>query len=134
MHAGVQSWVRDLNHLYRDTPALHGGDVDPGGFEWIAHEDEEASVLAWERWLPGSAEVVVVVAHMTPAARDGYRIGVPCGGDWRVLLHSDDSRYGGSGRSVPAVVEADDHAIHGRDHSITIDLPPLGVVFLAPSA
>jgi 1,4-alpha-glucan branching enzyme len=133
MHRGVQSWVRDLNTTYRAFPALHAGDGDPGGFDWITLDDAAASVLAWERRDPGSGAVVVVVAHLTPAVRDGYRIGVPRDGTWEVLLHSDDARYGGSGRSVPVAIEAGDEPWHGRSHSLLIDLPPLGVVFLAPA-
>ena len=125
--------MRDLNTTYRAFPALHAGDGDPGGFSWITLDDAGASVLAWERRDPGSGAVVVVVAHLTPAVRDGYRIGVPRGGTWEVLLHSDDARYGGSARSVPAAIEAGDEPWHGRSHSLMIDLPPLGVVFLAPA-
>src|SRR5690606_23266885 len=32
-HRGIQTLVRDLNQLYRNTPALHQHDCDPEGFE-----------------------------------------------------------------------------------------------------
>ena len=131
LHRGIQSWVRDLNRVYRDTPALHAGDAELDGFRWITFDDVTASVLAFERWVPGSDDVVVVIAHFTPTPRDSYRVGVPCGGSWRVLLHSDVELYGGSGRSVPEVLDAVNEPLHGRTHSVTLDLPPLGVVYLS---
>ena len=134
MHRGVQAWVRDLNHAYRERPALHKGDADPGGFNWITLQDAVASVLAWERWDPASGDVVVCLAHLTPAPRDGYHVGVPKGGTWEVLLHSDDPKYGGSGGSIPTDIEATDDPLHERGHRLSIDLPPLGIVFLAPKS
>ena len=35
VHAGVQSLVRDLNNIYRNTPALYEIDFSGDGFEWI---------------------------------------------------------------------------------------------------
>ncbi len=134
LHAGMQAWVRDLNRLYRETPALYLGDADPEGFDWVTFDDAASSVVALERWAPGTGDVVVVVSHFTPASRDGYRIGVPYGGAWEVQLHSDDVRYGGSGRSIPQTVEASDEPFHGRNHSIELDLPALGVVYLTPAS
>ncbi len=132
LHEGMQRWIRDLNHAYRSNPALHVADSDPLGFAWTSIDDAAASVVAFERWDPATGDVVVCVAHFTPAVRDGYRIGVPRGGAWRVLLDSDDERYGGSGRSSQAEVTADAEQAHGRSHSVSLDLPPLGVLYLAP--
>jgi 1,4-alpha-glucan branching enzyme len=132
LHEGMQRWVGDLNRLYRRRRALHSGDADPAGFSWISFDDAASSVIAFERWTPDRDEVVVVAAHFTPVPRDGYRIGVPMPGRWDVLLDSDVAGYGGSDRAVRDAVEADGGPWHGRPHSIVIDLPPLGVVFLAP--
>ena len=38
-HQGVQSLVRDLNRLYRETPALWEVDFDPSGFRWLEAND-----------------------------------------------------------------------------------------------
>ncbi|MCP3861231.1 MAG: 1,4-alpha-glucan branching enzyme, partial [Phycisphaeraceae bacterium] len=77
---------------------------------------------------------VLIVLNLTPITRPGYRIGVPVGGPWETLLNSDDERYWGSGAGPTGTIEASDAPMHGRNQSLSVDLPPLGVVFLAPRA
>jgi 1,4-alpha-glucan branching enzyme len=128
-HAGVARWLEDLNRLYRDDPALHEQDVNPDGFEWIDANDAENSVFSFLRKAK-TGDPIVVVFNFTPAARENYRIGVPGGGHWREILNSDGSRYGGSNRGNMGGVDAVPVPLHGRSHSLTLTLPPLGVVFL----
>ncbi|HKH46169.1 MAG TPA: 1,4-alpha-glucan branching protein GlgB [Thermoanaerobaculia bacterium] len=128
-HAGISCWLEDLNRLYREDPAMHELDVSPDGFEWIDANDAENSVLSFLR-KGKDGEPVVAVFHFTPNPRDNYRIGVPGGGHWREILNSDAERYGGSNRGNMGGVEAVPVPLHGRTHSLTLTLPPLGVVFL----
>jgi 1,4-alpha-glucan branching enzyme len=130
VHAGVMAWVTDLNRLYRDNPALHVDDVRAEGFEWIAADDRVHSVIAFIRRAPAQPPVLVI-ANFTPEAWPGYRLGVPSGGVWTTLLCSDAARYGGSG-VVPGDVVADEHASHGRSHSIELTVPPMSVTLLTP--
>ncbi len=139
-HAGMQSLVRDLNHLYRDLPALHALDCEAAGFEWLVSDDAEQSVFAWMRH-DGLGGTVLVVSNFTPEPRRAYRLGVPAGvGHWRVALDTDEARYGGSGMLVASAglagnahFHAQTRACHGRDQSILIDLPPLATLFLLPA-
>ncbi|MEL7155890.1 MAG: alpha amylase C-terminal domain-containing protein, partial [Actinomycetota bacterium] len=124
--------VRALNALYRRLPSLHAVDRDPAGFEWVVGDDRDQSVLAYLRWSP-AAEPVLVVMNNTPVVRTRYRIGVPRGGAWMLLANSDDHGYGGSGVTPGAIVDADDEPAHGREQSLALDLPPLGMVLLAPA-
>jgi len=128
-HAGLRNWVGDLNRVYREERALHEIDFDQSGFEWIDAADAEASVIAYLRRSRGG-ETVVVVCNFTPVPRTNYVLGVPAGGYWRELLNSDAPLYGGSGVGNYGGVEAAPVPAHGRMHSITLALPPLGVVFL----
>ncbi len=73
-HRGMQTLVRDLNRIYRETPALHLNDTRPEGFAWIEANDAEASVYAWARkGARSDPMVVVVVSNMTPVERR-YRL------------------------------------------------------------
>jgi len=132
LHAGVQSWVRDLNRYYRDTPALYELDFSQDGFEWIDANDWEASVIAFLRKSRTPGREVLVVCNFTPVVRENYRVGVPRGGFWRERLNSDATIYGGGGQGNLGGVEAAPLPSHGRFHSLTLRLPPLGVVFLQP--
>ena len=95
-HAGVQRLVRDLNTIYRDFPALSRLDYDPAGFEWIIHDDADASVFSFMR-CDGDGQFVVVISNFTPVPRYGYRIGVPEPGWYREIINTDAAIYGGSG-------------------------------------
>jgi 1,4-alpha-glucan branching enzyme len=132
-HAGLKSWLADLNQLYSGEPALHELDCAPEGFEWIDCSDWEKSVLAMLRKGKGEdAAPLVIVLNFTPVVRHDYRIGVPAGGYWREVLNSDATPYGGSGEGNLGGVEAAAIPLHGRSHSVTLTLPPLGALFLQP--
>jgi 1,4-alpha-glucan branching enzyme len=132
LHAGVQRWVRDLNRLYRETPALYQADFNQEGFEWVDCNDADSSVLSFLRLDRTRATMVLVICNFTPIVRGNYRVGVPQGGPWRERLNSDAADYGGSGQGNQGVVVADEHRTHGRPYSLTLTLPPLGVLFLSP--
>ncbi|MEO6194402.1 MAG: 1,4-alpha-glucan branching protein GlgB [Thermoanaerobaculia bacterium] len=129
-HAGIARWLGDLNRLYSDDPALHELDCNPDGFEWIDGSDAEHSVIAFLRRAKAPAEPIAVVFNFTPVPRENYRIGVPGRGYWRELLNSDAPEYGGSGMGNQGGVEAVPIPMHGKTHSLTLTLPPLGVLFL----
>ena len=135
-HAGVQGLVRDLNRLHRDEPALWTSDFDPAGFDWIDANDADQSCYSFLR-LPtgdyeGAGRPVACLANLTPVPRYGYRVGLPSGGRWEVLLNTDATLFGGSGSEVGPVLEAEARPWHGLDQSVVLTLPPLGVVWLAP--
>jgi len=129
-HQCIQRLVRDLNAVYRDTPALHEVDFDPRGFEWIDYSDQDSSVLSWIRRDYHGGYVVCVV-NLTPIVRKDYRVGVPSGGEFRVLIDTDNPHYGGSGAG-PSAVSADAEGHHGRSHSLCLTLPPLATLILQP--
>jgi 1,4-alpha-glucan branching enzyme len=137
-HRGVQAWVRHLNELHRAEPALHEDDVTPAGFEWIDASDTGSSVLSWLRHPHGQGRgapggrPVLVVCNLTPVPRTGYRVGVPRGGTWDELANSDAVEFGGSGMGNLGRVQAEELAVHGRAWSLSLTLPPLGVLMFAP--
>ena len=131
LHLGVQRLVRDLNRLYQDTPALHGLDFVPGGFEWIDHNDAERSVLSFIRRGVDEHTCMVVVCNFTPAVHKGYRLGVPQPGSYRERINTDSAHYGGSNVGTPlGIATAQEIACHGKPWSVLLDLPPLATVML----
>jgi 1,4-alpha-glucan branching enzyme len=129
IHRGVQDLVRDLNGIYRATPALHARDCEPEGFRWVVADDHANSVLAWLRFgEPGDAPVLVV-SNFTPVPREGYRLGLPIAGPWQELLNTDSGRYGGSNLGNLGGVTAVADPSHGLPASAEVVLPPLATVF-----
>jgi 1,4-alpha-glucan branching enzyme len=131
-HRGVQDLVRDLNGLYRATPALHKLDCEADGFEWVISDDADQSVLAFLRKTKGGAPPALVVCNFAPVVRHSYRIGVPNDGTWHERLNSDTAGYGGSGVSNGAAVATEPIAAHGRPASLELTLPPLATIVLTP--
>ena len=129
LHRGVQMLVGDLNRLYRDLPALHGGDARPDGFRWLIENDAEQSVYAYLRTAPG-VEPVLVLVNMTPVPRWGYRVGVPAGGWWREVFNSDADIYGGSGLGNGGGVDAREGGHGGEPAFLDLVLPPLATLIL----
>ena len=131
-HHGVQRLVRDLNRLGREMPALHERDSEPSGFEWIAFDDWRNGVVAYIRWDAAHESHVVVICNFSGARREGYEIGVPRHTSYRELLNTDAAAYDGSNVGNGGFVAATDRPAHGRPFSVSLTLPPLSTIWLAP--
>ena len=129
-NAGLQRLVRDLNHLYRGTPALHARDCEAEGFSWIDCSDAENSTLSYLRRVDD--DFLLVICNFTPVVRKNYRVGMPREGRYREILNTDSAYYGGSDVGNGGAVDTDRIAAHGQDHSLSLTLPPLAVIILRP--
>jgi 1,4-alpha-glucan branching enzyme len=132
VHRGLQNWVRDLNHLFRNEKALHELDSEPAGFEWVDCNDAPMSVIALLRKGKSAKDVMLVACNFTPVPRENYRVGVPSGGWWKEVLNSDGSEYAGSGMGNGGGAVAEVVKQHGRPFSLELTLPPLAIVFFKP--
>ncbi len=129
-HDGVRSLIRDLNTLYRNTPALYEIDFEPAGFEWISANDSDNSIISFIRRGRDRSRAIVCVCNFTPVVRSAYRIGVPGPGAYHERINTDSQNYGGSNVSNEGGrVDAVKIAAHGREWSISLTLPPLATVF-----
>jgi 1,4-alpha-glucan branching enzyme len=132
-HAGMQNLVRDLNRVYRDTPAMWEVDFEPRGFYWIEPNDADRNVVVFARVGADPAkDVAVCVMNLSPVPRYGYRIGLPLRGRWREALNTDADAYGGSNVGNYGGVVGEDMGWMGQPFSAEVTMPPLGVVWLVP--
>ncbi|MFQ8870904.1 MAG: 1,4-alpha-glucan branching protein GlgB, partial [Varibaculum timonense] len=130
---GIQSLVRDLNHIYTSEPALW--DDDHTGFEWIEVNDSEHNVISYVRKSRddhGREHKLVCVCNFAGNPHEGYRIGLPDGGEWEEILNTDDQKYGGSGVTNLGEVSAEEMEWNGRPYSVELRVPPLGCLWLRP--
>ena len=128
-HAGLKQLVHDLNQLYQEQPALHQYDFEPEGFRWLDCNDANSSLLSYYRL--GAGQTAVIVLNFTPVPRQGFRLGVPLDGEYRLCLNSDAGYYSGSNLPVWGHYRTESVPWMNQPHSIVIDLPPLaGVVLL----
>ncbi len=129
-HQGIHQWVKDLNKLYRNEPALFQRDFTPDGFEWIDLNDYNQGVISFLRKSADGKSKIVAVCNFTPMTWHNYTIGVPNQGLWRELINSDAAIYGGSGQGNLGGKQAEAKPFHGRPYSISLTIPPLGIIFL----
>jgi 1,4-alpha-glucan branching enzyme len=131
-HQGVQSLVRDLNRVYRETPAMWEDDFEPSGFRWLEPNDAAANVVAFARLGKDPKRPLVCVCNLSPVPRYGYRMGMPLRGRWREALNTDSAYYGGTGEGNLGEVKAEAVPWHDQPFSAELTLPPLAVVWLVP--
>ena len=128
-HRGVALLVKELNEVYKATPALFSLDNDPAGFSWIDANDAAGNVVSFLRFgEDGSA--VACISNFAGVPHEGYRLGLPWGGQWREVVNTDSESFCGSGVGNSGAVHAGDEGWHGRPSSALVRLPPLGTVWL----
>jgi len=133
-HQGVQRFVKDLNYLYQNEPALYEDDFEWTGFTWIDANDSDNSVFSFMRNAKSRPEFVVVVTNFTPVPRHNYRVGVPKSGYYREILNSDSAHYGGSNMGNDGGRTTEDIPWHGHAQSLSLTLPPLATIMLKLAA
>jgi 1,4-alpha-glucan branching enzyme len=128
-HSGLQQLVRDLNAVYRSTPAMWQKDDEPEGFQWIDANDAAGNVLSFVR-SDGKGSLLACVVNYAAVPHHDYRIGLPVAGRWSEVVNTDAEVYAGSGVGNVGAVQATDSPSHGLPASASISVPPLGGVWL----
>ena len=131
-HRSLQNTLRELNRLYRSEPAMYEVDFHHEGFEWVDIHDVDSSIISFLRFARDRKSYLLFVCNFTPVVRPNYRIGVPRAGGHDEIFNSDWTQFGGSNVNNGGRVEAAPMSWHGRPASVSITLPPLGVVILRP--
>jgi 1,4-alpha-glucan branching enzyme len=125
-YAGVQSLIRDLNHLYKKLPALHELDCEAAGFEWVIADDADRSVFAWLRKGREPRAQCLVISNFTPNVYRDYPVRVPFAGRWREVLNSDSNHYGGTNVGNGGAIETSATPVP----ELRLTIPPLATIFL----
>ncbi len=128
-HRGVQRLVAELNRLYRSEPALYRYDCEAKGFEWIDELDYQSNIISFLRKADDPSDEILVVCHLADTVREGYRIGVPAAGRYRLIFNSQSSAFEGWESDESFTVTSEEVEQHGREHSILLRLPALSVLY-----
>lgn len=127
-HKNMQRYVKDLNAFYLKNPPLYEIDFSWEGFNWISNDDYSQSIISFRRIAKDGSEIIVV-CNFVPVERKNYCIGVPKKGTYRQVFNSDLSLYGGKSEKGKSV-KSEKKGMHGFENSISVDLPPLSVIYL----
>ena len=131
-HHELQTYVKDLNHFYRETASLWQVDYSWEGFQWIVPDDNKQSVIAFLR-RDAKGKMLLVVCNFNPVLRESYSMGVPNPGTYKELINSDDVKYGGTGVKNGSVKSVKG-PMHGFDQHIEVTLPPLSTIYFSVPA
>ena len=131
-HRKLQTFVRELNRIYRSEPALYEVDFDWRGFEWVDFHDVEGSIIAFLRRAENPENFLYFVCNFTPVPRYNYRLGAPRPGFYEEFLNTDAEMFGGSNLGNGGLVSTESIPSHGRPQSFLLTLPPLAVIGLRP--
>jgi 1,4-alpha-glucan branching enzyme len=126
---GIQALVRDLNHAYREQPALWSLDTADAGFRWVVADDAPGNTYAFLRY-GSDGSVLAFLANFSGRGYDGYQVGLPVPGPWREILNTNSSFYGGTGAGNLGTVRAVPVPCHGLPASARVRLPALSAVWL----
>ncbi|WP_369053800.1 1,4-alpha-glucan branching protein GlgB [Kineococcus terrestris] len=131
-HKGLHDLVRELNTTYKARPELWSQDFTSEGFDWIDGGDNARNLISYVRWST-DGKPLVAVCNFAGSPYEDFRVGLPHGGTWRELLNTDDERFAGSGVVNTGPLVAEEREWNGREHSLALRVPPLGVTWLVPA-
>lgn len=126
-HRQLQEFTKDLLHLYKKNKAMYELDCSPEGFEWVNADDAERSIYSFIRHSKDGKKNLLFVCNFTPMERTEYRVGVPRRKQYKLILDSDEKKYGGEGKVRPEIYNSVKKECDGRPFSFAYDLPPYGV-------
>lgn len=124
LNRGLHDYVKNLLELYNKYPCLYEIDNSWDGFEWLNCDDKDRSTYSFFRKASNGKNNLMFIINMTPMKWENYKVGVPKKKKYKLLLNSDDVRFGGQGMEVPAEITSVKENCDYRNYSLTLDLPP----------
>ena len=124
MNKGLQTYVAELLELYRGNKAMYEIDNDWGGFEWVNCDDADRSTYSFIRKSRDGKKKLLFVLNMTPIMREQYAVGVPSDKKVKLILNSDDTKFGGNGHFIPDSIMPKPYECDNRPYTLNFDLPP----------
>lgn len=129
-HNKFQTYIKELNTIYKDEPALFEKGFSAEGFEWISLDDNQNSVISFIRKGHDTENDLIVICNFTPEIRENYGIGISKKGNWQEVFNSDLTNYYGSGVKNEKKIKSSAKKMHNKNYSLFIKLPPLSVLVL----
>ena len=125
LHKNMQTYVKALNKLYLEHPALYEQDYSPEGFEWINCSYQKESMVMFLRRSKDKKETLLFVCNFDTVDHEKFRVGVPFAGKYKEILNSDSKEFGGNGLGNSRVKTAKKMEWDERDYSIEMHIPPM---------
>ena len=129
VHDGMKAFSAHLNKFYQKHPALWKIDDSWSGFGWANVDNRDESAIAFMRYANDGSPDVLACFNFTPNELDGFTVGLPCEGQLRLVLNSDEPRFGGTGSKVKKTAKAFAKPFADQKRSANLVLPPLSALY-----
>ena len=126
-HKNLSLFYKELLHIYKKNPAMYELDVSWEGFEWINANDSYRGIFSFVRKSKDGKNNILYVGNFTPVAYDDYRVGVASANTHKLILNSEDPKFGGEDSGRPKTYKPEQMECDGREYSIAYPLPAYGV-------
>ncbi|MGL4450330.1 MAG: 1,4-alpha-glucan branching protein GlgB [Sarcina sp.] len=131
IHSGINSFYKDLNHFYKENPALWERDHLENGFNWIDADNGEQSIFIFMRKGHNVFEnTLVFICNFTSNYYENFRVGVPFYGTYVQAFNTDEMKYGGSGKVVEGEIESESMPYHSEPYSVNVSIPPMATLVI----
>ncbi len=127
IHSQMKEYVKALNRLYAQYPALSALDYHPDGFEWIECSNSQENIAVFLRKTRKKEETLMFVCNFAPVVHEKFQVGVPFPGKYKEIFNSDSEEFGGSGVTNPRAKASKKEEWNERPNSITIRVAPMSV-------
>ncbi|MCD8170846.1 MAG: 1,4-alpha-glucan branching protein GlgB, partial [Clostridiales bacterium] len=127
VHKNMQDYVRTLNKLYLEHPALYEMDYDPEGFEWINYSYQNESMVMFVRKSKKAGETLLFICNFDNMEHEKFRVGVPFEGRYKEIFNTDAKEFGGSGKVNGRVKSSKKIEWDEKEDSIEVNIPPMSV-------
>ena len=131
-HRKTKDFIRALNHYYLAHPALWQVEDSWDGFRWLNADDNTRSVITYYR-TDEKGRKTLVLCNFAAQRWEDYRMGVPEADAYRVVLCSEEERFGGAGCPAEQLYRSEQEPLGQWANSITLDVPPLCCIILEPT-
>ncbi|MCI8421169.1 MAG: 1,4-alpha-glucan branching protein GlgB [Clostridia bacterium] len=129
-HSNLHEFVKDLNAYYLANKEMYYLDTTYDGFKWICVDDNIQNIVSFVR-SDGEGNYTIAVVNFSPVKRENYRMGVPEKRAYKVVLNSDDKKYGGESDKMSFTAQKGE--MHGYPYHIEMTIPGNSVMYIAPS-
>ena len=129
-HKNLHKFIKTLNHFYSENKALWIFEDSWDGFRWINEADNENSVVSYIRKGKEKEDMLAVVANFTALDRATYKVGVPYGGEYEVVIHSNSTEFGGTRRINKMTYTAKKEQFSDMDYTLSLTVDGNSVMIL----
>lgn len=129
-HKAFQLFVKDLNNYYLNNNEFYELDSSYDGFRWVIVNDNTHNIISYRR-INKLGDYTQVILNLSPLKRDNYYVGVPEDTQYKIVLCSEDKKYGGNGINKKTYKPIKGN-MHDFNQYISIDIPANCALYLKP--